>query len=713
MASSGYFENSYRGWTYRVQWVQTPNVEGNYSTIKCTHFLYCSPSYALRIYGSRTHSCTINGTKVTFTYSDLVTDGDETIQLGTTTHTVKHNDDGTGSFTLSAVFSFQATLSGVYVESITISNKSATLDTIARKSTLSVSDGTLATKQIITISRQSSSFRHELKYTCGSVSAYLLTKSSSATSIEWTPDIGLASQAASGNTVKATLTLTTFASASSTTVIGTDTKTITLTIPQSSSTSPTVSIATAPVNTNIPSKFSSLYIQSKSKVKVTLTETPKNGATIKSRKIVIDGNSYTTNPATSGYLLYSGARTISATVTDSRDFPGTSSTTINVLAYSKPFVAPHSSTKSITCARSASNGTLWDEGQYIKVKCSKSYTKLYSGSTLLNKCVLQYRIKKSSEADTAYTNWTTLLAASSSSDDYDNVIPSLTIEKETGYTVQLRVTDDIGETSTLTYNIGTAAVTIHLPQGGEGVGVGMYSSGSGVEVGYDAHFYGDVTGNVLGLSGLPQIPENANLNEYRQFGAYSIKSNAVAETLSNIPYKKAGTLRVFSGTGTSSTEGAWVYIIQEYIDHTGRFRYSRNILTNGTVGQWQYGDWQFSGACATAYVVASGTKADTNDGSKWYYKKWSDGTYEAWTIFSVTIPGSFASAQPLYYSNEISKTLPFTVTSGCAVGSTAGLAWLTNTTIQNNNSVVFRVMSTSYMEETTLGVRLHVTGTYE
>lgn len=709
MASSGFFENSYRGWTYRVQWTQIPNVEENYSTIKCTHFLSAAPGYALTIYSSRTHSCTVNGTKVTFTYSDLVTEGDELIQLGTTTHTVNHNADGTGSFTLNAVFSMQATLSGVYVENITISNKSATLDTIARKSTLSVSDGTLGTKQIITISRQSSSFRHELEYTCGSASAYLLTKSSSATSIEWTPDIGLASQATSGNTVKATLTLTTFASASSTTVIGTDTKTITLTVPQSSSTSPTVSIATEPVSSTLPSKFSSLYIQSKSKVKVTLTETPKNGATIKSRKIVVDNNSYTTNPATSGYLLYSGTRTINATVTDSRGFTGASSASINVLSYSKPFVAPHSSEKSIICERCTSNGALSGEGEYIKLKCSKSYAKIYSGSTLLNGCELKYRFKKTSDPDSAYTAWTTLLASGSSSDDYNAVIPNLTIDKETGYSIQLYVVDDIGETSTLTYNIGTAAVTIHLPQGGEGIGVGMYSSGKGLEVGFDTHFYGKVTGNALGLGGLTEIPENADLNEYRQFGAYSIKSNAIAETLSNIPYAKAGTLRVFSGTGTASTEGDWVYIIQEYIDHTGRYRYSRNIITNGTAGQWQYGEWMYCGACEDAYVIAS--EVDDNVGG-WTYKKWSDGTFEAWGKFHLTVPGQTQMGS-LYRSSVLTLTLPFKPTFVCPIGMAEdSTSWVAYYGLFSSSEIGIYLISSESLINKTIRVCMHIKGTY-
>ncbi len=707
MASSGYFESSYRGWTYRVQWVQTQNDEENYSTIKCTHFLSCAASYALRIYGSRTHSCTINGTKVTFTYSDLVTDGDELIQLGITTHTVKHNDDGTGSFTLSAAFTMQATLSGVYVENITISNKTATLDTIARKSTLSASNGTLGTKQTISISRQSSSFRHTLTYTCGSASGTLLSKSSSSTSVSWTPDISLAEQNPSGSTVSVTLTLKTYASASSATVIGTDTKTITLTIPQNATTRPTVSIATTPVNSTIPSKFSSLYIQSKSKVEVTLTETPKDDATIKSRKIVIDGSSYTTNPATSGWLLKSGSREISATVTDSRGFTGSSSINIEVLAYSKPYVAPHSSAKSIVCARSESNGTLSDEGTYIKVKCSKAYTKIYDGSTFLNKCKLQYRIKKSSESDSAYTEWTTLLAASSSSDDYDNVIPSLTIDKELGYTVQLSVTDDIGEASVLTYNLGTAAVTVHLAEGGEGVGVGMYSTGSGLDVGFDAHFYGKVTGNALGLGGLTEIPKNADLNEYRQFGTYSIKSNEVAKTLLHCPISVAGTLRVFSGTGTASTEGEWVYIIQDYIDHTGLYRYSRNIITNGTAGQWQYGDWMSCGSCVSAYVISSGISDD------WAYKKWSDGTFDAWGKFNFTIPGQSQTGS-LYATSLLALKLPFEPSSVCLTGSVEShMAWVRYYGLYSDTEIGIYLISAESLTGQNVRVCVQITGTYK
>ena len=275
MALSGSFSDAYRGYTYKISWSAVQNVAGNYSTVTCKHYLVCASSYSLNI-ASRTHSITVNGTKVTFTSSAINTAGGETILLGTTTHKITHNDSGVAAIVVTGVFSMKATISGTYVESITVPG-SAGLDTIARASILSAGNGTLGKSQTLTITRYSSSFRHILTYSCGSASGTIINKSSTLTSIAWSPPVSLASQNTSGSTVTVKLTLQTYESASSTSVIGTDTVTVTMTIPDNSSTKPIIDgISVVPVNTNLPSAFSSIFSSfnqfvSSSKVKTAST----------------------------------------------------------------------------------------------------------------------------------------------------------------------------------------------------------------------------------------------------------------------------------------------------------------------------------------------------------------------------------------------------------------------------------------------------------
>lgn len=128
--ASGSFSNVYRSYTLKTNWSSTPNIAGNYSTITCTHYLICATYGALYI-NSRTNSCNVNGTSVSFTSPAISTTGGVTIHLGTTTHTVNHNSDGKKSVSASTVFNMQATISGVYVSSITASG-TMVLDDIPR-----------------------------------------------------------------------------------------------------------------------------------------------------------------------------------------------------------------------------------------------------------------------------------------------------------------------------------------------------------------------------------------------------------------------------------------------------------------------------------------------------------------------------------------------------------------------------------------------------
>ncbi len=477
MALSGSFSDAYRGYTYKISWSAVQNVAGNYSTVTCKHYLVCASSYSLNI-ASRTHSITVNGTKVTFTSSAINTAGGETILLGTTTHKITHNESGVATLVMSAVFSMKATISGTYVESIAVPG-SAGLDTIARASILSAGNGTLGKSQTLTITRYSSSFRHILTYSCGSESGTIINKSSTLTSIAWSPPVSLASQNTSGSTVTVKLTLQTYESASSTTVIGTDTVTVTMTIPDNSSTKPIIDgISVFPVNTNLPTAFSSIFIKGYSQAEVTFQAHAQNGATIKSCKISIGSTSRTTTNSyqiVSGTLSSTGNVTIKCEVTDSRGVTSDPyEAVIYVYSYWAPTVIPHSEESEIICTRALANGTPSEQGTALLIKAGRKYRTLVVDGKQYNFCVLRFRYKKTT--DSSYGNWITIIDRSITSyDDTPIVYTNFITDQYAIYNVEIGVVDDFGNEDSLFYNVGGGDITFHLREGGGGAAFGQYS----------------------------------------------------------------------------------------------------------------------------------------------------------------------------------------------------------------------------------------------
>lgn len=127
--ASGTISKSYSGYTLKSEWSSQSDTAGNYSDVTVNHYLVCKSGYDLYI-GSRANNCTCGESK-DFTSSSISTPGDQTIYLGTTTHRVGHNSDGTKTVNLSTTFNIKANIAGNYVSSIT-NNEDITLDTIPR-----------------------------------------------------------------------------------------------------------------------------------------------------------------------------------------------------------------------------------------------------------------------------------------------------------------------------------------------------------------------------------------------------------------------------------------------------------------------------------------------------------------------------------------------------------------------------------------------------
>lgn len=133
MALSGTITGVYRGYTLQANWSASQNISGNYSDITIKHVLVIGSAYSLNI-GSRSNSCTVDGAAQSYS-SPAINQKGGSVTLGTTTHRVNHNADGSKTCTITDVFNINATLDGVKVSNITASGN-ITLDAIPRQATI-------------------------------------------------------------------------------------------------------------------------------------------------------------------------------------------------------------------------------------------------------------------------------------------------------------------------------------------------------------------------------------------------------------------------------------------------------------------------------------------------------------------------------------------------------------------------------------------------
>ena len=114
--------------------------------------------YTYNHQGNSTLSLDLNGGRVHTSNPTWQTSGEE-FQMASGSTTVGHNADGTKSFGFSATFNPNNGLHGVITVSGNIS-----LTTIPRSSSVSVGAGVIGSAVTININRQSSSFKHTIRY---------------------------------------------------------------------------------------------------------------------------------------------------------------------------------------------------------------------------------------------------------------------------------------------------------------------------------------------------------------------------------------------------------------------------------------------------------------------------------------------------------------------------------------------------------------------
>ena len=338
----------------------------------------------------------------------------------------------------------------------------------ASTSTISASNGNFGQAVAITVTRRSNSYTHTVTTSCLGQTETIINKGTS-TSLSWTPALATyAPLIPNAMSASATITCTTY---NGNTAVGTHTISITLSL-RATDVKPTVSIAVAD-----PLGYATTYegfVATKSKIRVTLTNTPKYGATLKTTAITANGESFSASPATTGLITSTSNTSVTAAITDSRgQSSGTQSTTITILAYTQPKI------NSFSVHRSDSGGTLDESGAYMRVDYNVAITALNNH----NAKTLEVKYKKRS-----VSSWSTQSVSMSAYTASGSVI--IAADTESTYDVQLSLADAFQTTSITTQLSSAHVYPMNFKAGGKGVAFGKVSEiDKAVEIAEDWTLY--------------------------------------------------------------------------------------------------------------------------------------------------------------------------------------------------------------------------------
>ena len=537
-----------------VKWeLSDQNIAGNKSTISWS----CGITPGHKFYSNdvKMSAVTINGSQVYAgaTYSNITDYKERTLASGTLD--ISHSSDGSKTFTVSA-FSGQVWKDSGYLTA-TAAAQSFALPTIPRATVPVIGSVVLGQTTTISLPRAVPSFTHTLTYSFGSFSGTIAE--GAGTEAEWRDvPYDFATQIPSSPTGIGTLTCKTY---NGSTLIGTQSVNFTVVVPNNSATQPSDTISISPVS-SLAKPFNSLYIQGRTKAKITHTAVGKYGTTIKSYTATVDDQTYTGRDITTEILSIPGSRPITGTVTDNRNIPGTTESSIMVLAYTPPSVERNTSANALVCARALADGTLDDDGTALYVACSRKYSRLDGN----NAASVQARYKAESGE---WSAWVTFFAESASGDNYAGIITGITLAVESPYTIELRAVDKLGESGgTLSFAVPTSEATLDLGEGGNSVGIGRRA-----HVGTEKRL--DVAWNAYFEKGL-QV--GGNLTAGGELRCTWVKATDITD-LGNTADKVA-----------VINQENWIYYrtMSELLKDMGINDY---IVEQGTSGIWTYRKW--------------------------------------------------------------------------------------------------------------------------
>ena len=429
------------------------------------------------------------------------------VASGTTT--IYHDDSGQKEFRVYAevgIYDHTANRSG---------SETFTLPTIARGSGItSAEDVTLGNKCSITWTPESASLSYRVWFWLGEwyyiTSAIRPNKTTSYTYTGFTIPYEVAEQITDGTTATMGIALCTYSDRNAEDLVYWADGEITVTVPENSYTQPSVEMTLEPVS-DLPAKFSGLYIQGRTKVKATLSGSAKYGATIEGYALVADGSVYYAYDSviTSDYLTNSREVSVYGYAQDSRGIIGYAGEEITVIPYIPPKVVAASGESDVVVARCDANGILSEKGTYLKIKAKRSYSPVNVDGEQKNFCQIRYRYKLESAG--SYTEWVTLLDSNSLGTDEVETEALLDGVLDVGntYLVQVGVIDDVGGSSVTTVPLSTEKVYMHRDKVKRALAFGMY-----IQDGNCIDIADDIKVRIRGTLEVPVGDTTMTLKEY-------------------------------------------------------------------------------------------------------------------------------------------------------------------------------------------------------
>lgn len=475
----------------QLDWEAQSNIETNTSTIKITSLRFMTTLwYGITYY--------LKGSVIIGDHRISVDDGSVHIESKNNYYeyngslegvSVNHLADGSLTLAIGVDIRGYTTSGGAGNGWNVVGSNYVTLPTIPRASTITSAANTILGKACsVQWTPASTEFKYKLTFAMGKgvmTTDFILPKTTALYTYSGYT-IPLDAAAVIPNDTNGTMTVTLYTYSASEEQIGTESSTtITVTVPDNEYTKPTVSIDALTPVTSLASPFDTIFVQGKSKVKVSYTGKGKFYATITSYSVSIGGKII--DGDTSDFLSDYGTVTIKVTATDSRGFSNSVTDTIEVIPYAKPKMVTAEGENDVICARCDGDGNLVDTGTALKVKVKRSYSKVESDGTQNNACRMWLEWKLASAPDSAYSDPVELICTN---DTYDGIIDSVIFNAVASYTVTIYAQDDVGEKASMTFTILSEKVYWH--RGEDFLALGMRSSSGGFECAWPARFYGDV-----------------------------------------------------------------------------------------------------------------------------------------------------------------------------------------------------------------------------
>ena len=379
----------------------------------------------------------------------------QTLTIASGTRTVGHNSDG--SKTVYCEGKYIANSTAYYLPSSATCGGDLELSTIPRTSSFgTITGNTIGGSQTINISRNSSSFTHNLWYKIGSGS-WTSIGTGIGTSKTWTIPLSLNNQIPNSTTLTLTYLLRTY---NGSTQIGGDvTKTFNVNYSGENPTAGNTTITYANLfNNKFIANYSTATIKYSGYAGI-------YGSTVKSAQVSFNGSwrgttNFGTGKLTAGTYNYQGI------VTDSR----------GKTAYSaqKSFTCyqVNNPSISINAYRSDASGNASPTGTYLTIIPTYSAHNPVGGNS----------IKSNS-----FTCTTLMTSGTAISSGAKKILPNAKPEAE--YVISGTVTDQLGRTSATSLKVGTGFALWDVRPDEKGMAFGKYSTGANkFEVAWDAYF---------------------------------------------------------------------------------------------------------------------------------------------------------------------------------------------------------------------------------